>query len=171
MEHGSVTVRRLEPEEWVELRTLRLAALAADRLAFGSTLEREAGYPDDHWRAWCRRGASDPTEATFVALSGGQWVGMAGLFRADDGFHVWGMWVAPSSRRTGVGTALLGIALEWAAHRAPETPVQLDVNPSQADAVRLYRAHGFEFTGDAQPLGHDPPAVARRMARPGGAPR
>ncbi|HTW56198.1 MAG TPA: GNAT family N-acetyltransferase [Thermoplasmata archaeon] len=167
MERSSVTVRRLEPEEWVEFRALRLAALGADRLAFGSTLERESAYPDEKWRDWCRNGASDPHDATFVALHDGRSVGMAGVFHAEDGYHVWGMWVAPAQRRAGVGTALLRFALEWVALRAPGVPVLLDVNPTQEGAVRLYRAHGFEFTGDAQPLGHDPPASARRMVLPG----
>lgn len=150
------------------MRDLRLAALGADRLAFGSTLERETTYPESRWQEWASRGATGGTEATFAAVdASGAWIGMTGVFSDHGVPHLWGMWVTPKWRRRGVATQLLRTALEWARVRTPAAAVELDVNPTQADAVRLYLAHGFEFTGAEQPLGHDPPAVARQMRKAG----
>jgi hypothetical protein len=47
---GPVVVRRAEPDDWEQARTLRLLALQDAPLAFASTYEREVGLDAEQWR-------------------------------------------------------------------------------------------------------------------------
>lgn len=161
-------IRRLRADEWASFRELRLAALRCDPAAFGSTLEREQGYPDEKWRSWAAEGAEGTENATFVAEGRDrELVGLGGVFTAEGASHVWGMWVAPGHRGRGVGGALLDELVRWAKAKSPAGSVLLQVNPDQAGAVRLYETRGFRPTGRADPLGHHPPAVAIEMRQQG----
>ena len=165
MEAGSL-VRRLRSDEWQAFRQLRLESLRTDPLAFGSTVEREAAYPDERWREWARRGSMEPREATFVATDpNGALIGMVGFFSGEEGPTVWGMWVQPSRRGRGVGRSLFTTLLGWIDRILPESKVVLEVNPDQASAVRIYSANGFRFTGVERPLGHDSRATVKQMTR------
>lgn len=161
-----ITVRRLRESEWMGFRSLRLAALRTDPLAFGSTLARESAYTEEKWQDWCRDGATGEQNATFVAEDrSGDLVGMAGTFAAEGTPHVWGMWVRPEWRSRGVGRRLVDALLGWIDRGAPGRPVLLEVNPSQVAAVGVYFGRGFRFSGIEKPLGHDPPAIVRQMVR------
>src|SRR5262249_1122094 len=72
----SANVRRIQPEESLRLRALRLRALADAPLAFGSTLAREQAFADEVWRERAKDGATGRDRVTYVAEDGGQWVGM-----------------------------------------------------------------------------------------------
>jgi len=167
-----VKIRRLLPTDWPAFRALRLEALKADPLAFGSTRRRETAYPEHRWREWTQSGAAGDRSATFVVeTEPGRLLGMAGVFTDRGEYHVWGMWVSPEARGRGLGRDLLDRVLAWAGSTHPERPVRLDVNPVQTVAVRLYESRGFRPTGVRRPLGHDPPALVEEMARePAGAP-
>jgi GNAT superfamily N-acetyltransferase len=159
-------VRRLRPDDWTKFRALRLESLASDPLAFGSTLDREAAYPEEKWRGWAARGSTESQEATFVAETpDGSLVGLAGTFSSDEGPTIWGMWVRPSWRNRGIGGALLEALLDWIDQGPPGADVVLEVNPDQVPAVQAYLARGFRFSGAERPLGHHPPAIVKRMVR------
>jgi GNAT superfamily N-acetyltransferase len=156
-------VRRIRSEEGPALRELRLAALASDPLAFGSTLERERAFSPEEWQRRATAAASGGTEVIyFLADPGGPPHGMVGAFTDAGARLIVGMWVAPARRGNGGGAALLRAVLTWCRETSAETPVGLDVNPTQVAALRLYERHGFRQVGDARPLGHHPPA--RRWA-------
>lgn len=160
------TVRRIRNNDWEAFRELRLDSLRTDPLAFGSTLDRESAYPPAQWQDWCRRGASDPKEATFVAVdSSGHLIGMAGVFTREDSPNLWGMWVHPDWRRQGMARRLVLTLLDWIDQLPTTRPTVLDVNPLQQGAVSLYISLGFEFTGVEKSLGHDPSATTRQMVR------
>ena len=164
----TVKTRRLAAADWKAFRDLRLSALKADPLAFGSTLQREEAYPKDRWMSWAESGALGGESATFVAEERpGRLVGMAGVFSDKGEYHVWGMWVSPEYRNRGLGRELLDQLLSWAESTNPGREVCLDVNPVQASAVRLYEARGFRSTGKTSPLGHHEPAVVQEMRRAG----
>ena len=113
------------------------------------------------------RGATSSEAATWLAESAeSELVGMAGIFWEKGSFAVWGMWVDPRRRGTGIGTRLLQEVLRWAATARPEASVRLSVNPTQSAAVRLYRTCGFRSTGKSDPLGHTPGAFVEEMVRP-----
>ena len=159
-------IRRVVTTEWKSFRGLRLRALRADPLAFGSSFRRENAYPPHKWREWAENGARGGESATFVAEEpAGRLVGMAGAFTARDAYHVWGMWVSPELRHRGLGRQLLDRVLAWAESTNPSRGVYLDVNPDQLTAVRLYESRGFRATGKTSSLGHHAPAVVQEMRR------
>lgn len=49
MNQDAVLVRRLLPDEWRAYRAIRLRALADAPEAYGSTLARGEGLPDETW--------------------------------------------------------------------------------------------------------------------------
>jgi GNAT superfamily N-acetyltransferase len=159
-------IRRIVASEWAEFRVLRLAALKADPLAFGSNLQREKAYPPERWQQWARSGASGDETATFIVeVRAGRLVGMAGVFTDRNEYHIWGMWVSPERRGLGLGGKLLRRVLSWVQSTRPKRGVCLDVNPLQTAAVRLYESRGFRSTGKTAPLGHHSPAVVVEMRR------
>lgn len=109
-----MVVRRLGAEDASGFQALRFRALALHPEAFGASYEEEVSRsPSATARA---------LETGFVAgcESGGGLLGVAGLRRnsALKTKHrgvVWGMFVAPEGRRTGVGAALSAALLEEAA--------------------------------------------------------
>jgi ribosomal protein S18 acetylase RimI-like enzyme len=159
-----VEIRRLVESDLRSYRELRLAALSADPLAFGSTFDRESGYDEPKWADRVTRGASSTGESIWVAEERvGRLVGMIGAFTKEGAFQVFGMWVDPEYRGGGIGGRLLDRLLAWTSTMDRSAEVLLSVNPSQVAAVRLYLAHGFLPTGVVEPLGHTPGAVLHEM--------
>ncbi len=151
----SVEIRRIRTGEWAEYRDVRLRALRSDPLAFGSTLAREEGFAEQEWTDRTQRGACAADGSKFVArTSTGEFVGLIAVAKYRDEWHVFEMWTDPAWRRRGVGGRLLDAALAWFRQMAPGERLQLDVNPRQAAAERLYRSRGFRRTGTSGPLGH-----------------
>src|SRR3954470_2259876 len=108
MTDRDVTVMVLEPEDWREWRTLRLEALQAVPAAFSSTYDESLAQPDEYWRQRLR----DEQRLHFMAKVGDRAVGMVGChLGSDEGdpslADVFGMYVAKSYRRHGVGRWLL----------------------------------------------------------------
>jgi ribosomal protein S18 acetylase RimI-like enzyme len=161
-----VRVRRLKATEVEEFRALRLHALSEDPDAFGSTLERESGYDDRHWSEWTSRGATSPSESTWVAVGNdGGLVGMCGIFAQEGHSVLWGMWVDRRYRRRGVGSRLVGRLLDWqGAHHLP-SEVRLSVSPTQMGALELYARLGFVRSGKSEASPYRPNATFHEMVR------
>ncbi len=167
----TATVRRIVDQDRDRYRTLRLQALRSDPLAFGSTWSRESTYSELLWTERTHHAATSTEAATWLAeIPGGDLVGMAGVFWEKSSYVVWGMWVDPRHRGTGIGGRLLDEVLRWTELARPGAVVRLSVNPTQEAAVRLYLDRGFRRTGKVESLAHTPGAVAEEMARrPGSA--
>ena len=104
----SVSVRRVVAEDWRELKRVRLAALAIDRSAFGSTLEAEAAFGDQVWIDRARESATSDHRVTWLACAeDGRVVGMVGAHIQQQGASLFGMWVDPAHRRAGVAPVRL----------------------------------------------------------------
>jgi ribosomal protein S18 acetylase RimI-like enzyme len=139
-------VRLLVADDWAQLRTARLAALAEAPYAFASTLAREQQFTEQEWRERAARGS------TFAAWDGGAIVGLAtGLDQGRDGWHLVGMWVAPKVRGAGVADRLVTSVCELA-RRSGATSVTLWVTEVNGRARAFYRRLGFVPTGDRQPV-------------------
>jgi RimJ/RimL family protein N-acetyltransferase len=139
-----VPIRRLTAEDIDVLRKVRLDALRTDPDAFGSTLEREEGRPDEQWAGWLSR------SAMFVAEEADDPVGLAGgmvdIDQPDRAVLV-SMWIAPSSRVQDLGRGLVAAVLDWARESGKQR-VDLLVIEGNSAAIALYERCGFAFTGD-----------------------
>ena len=148
----SVRTRRVTRDEWERVRELRLRALADAPDAFGSTLDRERAHGEVEWVGWIE-GWSGSRNVLFVAEDGERWVGMAVGSRAGDepDAHLYGMWVEPSRRSSGIGASLVEQVLGWARARDVRSVIH-GVTETNAGAAAFYEQLGFADTGERDPL-------------------
>lgn len=138
-------IRRLAAADAESYRDLRLIGLRICPEAFGASYEHEASQP----LAWF----ADRLENNIVLggwSDGGTLAGIAALHipQAGKSSHkarLWGMFVAPRARRTGLATALLVQLTSNAAAAVEE--ILLAVGSANAAAVRLYEKAGFTAYG------------------------
>jgi ribosomal protein S18 acetylase RimI-like enzyme len=150
-------LRRITPEDWQDLRTVRLAALADSPTAFITRYDEAAEYPDELWQRQAVAGSAGSEQAAFLLFDGKRVCGMAaGLSQAENADEVLlvGMWVAPPYRRSGHGARLVKKVVHWAAGRGAVSVV-LGVTSGNDSAVALYESCGFSLTGRRRDLpGH-----------------
>jgi RimJ/RimL family protein N-acetyltransferase len=137
--------RRLETDDIESYRELRLEGLKNHPEAFSSSWEYEAGKPVS-W--WVERLETNMVFGGWVARS--PLVGVAGL-RVQSAVKLrhkgvlWGMYVRPEARGTGLAAALVERVVEHARTLVEE--ICLTVVTSNAAACRLYSAVGFKEYG------------------------
>ena len=89
-----------------------------------------------------------PDSAIVGAFLDGVLVGLAGVQResmaklAHKAF-IWGVYVSPEARGCGVGTKVIGHALQYASETLGVRQVNLGVNTKNIAAVALYKKLGF----------------------------
>jgi RimJ/RimL family protein N-acetyltransferase len=137
---AQIQVRRLAPAEGAAYREIRLEALRLNPEAFGSTFEAESVRPLEHFSG---RVGQCPV---FGAFRGAEIVGMAGFLGregAKDAHkgYLWGMYVRPGARNSGVGKKLAEAVIDYA--RQHVEVLQLDVVSENEAARRLYARLGF----------------------------
>jgi RimJ/RimL family protein N-acetyltransferase len=151
-----IEIRRLAQENAADpglYRDIRLEALRANPEAFGSTFETENAQPSSWF--FDRLGTSTVLGAfhdtKLVAIAG--FAIQQGQKRAHKGL-LWGMYVRPGARGTGVGRRLIEAVLELARRRVEL--IQLTVVQDNAQARRLYASLGFQDYGlEKNALKHD----------------
>jgi GNAT superfamily N-acetyltransferase len=119
MNFSGVRVRHVLGSEHNRLRQLRLASLAGDPEAFGSTYASDAAQPTEWWERSAAQSELGTSQRTFVLeADDGRWLGLA-LVRLDDetpGSAVLNaMWVAPESRGRRAAGLLCEACAAWAA--------------------------------------------------------
>jgi GNAT superfamily N-acetyltransferase len=163
----NLNIRRIRADEGLQLRALRLRALADAPMAFGSTLAREEGFAEHVWHERATGGASGGDRVTFIAERDGRWIGVAtGLENDPDGSGpvLVGMFVDPAERGHRVGAALVEAVTAWARTRGAAR-LSLWVTSTNTPGIALYDRCGFRATGEARPLGHTPSLTEMRMVR------
>lgn len=108
---GDIEVRVLAEDEWQEYRSVRLAALQDSPEAFVATHADEAAYDEALWRGRMRR------SKRLLATSEDDVVGVVSVGQAEDFpsmAELFGLWVTPARRGTGVATALVQAAADVA---------------------------------------------------------
>lgn len=151
-------VRRIAADEGEALRAIRLRALADAPLAFGSTHAREAAYPPERWREWAEASSAGGGQAFFFATDAISRapVGLAsGVIWDTDPqtAHLYAVWVAPETRGSGAGAALVDAVVAWAGEHGARR-ILTEVTIGNDAAARLYGRAGFRDTGERGPLGH-----------------
>jgi GNAT superfamily N-acetyltransferase len=139
---------------------VRLAALREAPYAFGSTFEREVAAEEESWRRrlveWAR----------FVAELEGEVAGTVGGGAGELAHTValTALWVDPRFRARGVGGALVGAVMEWAASQGCKE-VLLWVTDANQAAQRFYEQLGFARTGRVGQVRPLEPAIEYEMAK------
>jgi GNAT superfamily N-acetyltransferase len=162
----TIQIRRIRSEEWWELRSLRLRALAEVPTAYGSTLAEEQTYSDEVWHERALGTSNGCDRATFIAERKGNWLGMVtGLLDRDGrGRLLVAMFVTSAVRRQGLGLGLVEAIVLWA-RNCGANQIALWVNSENNPAIAFYKQCGFRFTGGTQPLAHIPELTEQEMVR------
>lgn len=150
-----MTIRRLLPADVTAYRALMLEAYGNDPDAFTSSVAERAALPLSWWE---RRldPELDADEVSWGAFADGLLVGVVGLgflMREKERHkaHLFGMYVQPAHRRSGLGRVLVDAALAGARARAGLRVITLTVTEGNLAAEALYARCGFERFG-VEPL-------------------
>jgi ribosomal protein S18 acetylase RimI-like enzyme len=148
-EPQTVTVCRLGADEWQAYRDIRLAMLEDSPTLFGSTHAEAASFDEQLWR---QRLADNVVILAWVGTSTAGSVMYSEFGMPDPGdCALYGMWVDPGFRGTGVGRALVE-AVVAQARVAGKRRVVLHVVSGNDPASRLYARVGFIQTGHTVPF-------------------
>jgi ribosomal protein S18 acetylase RimI-like enzyme len=145
-----MSIRRITSTDAALLREVRLRALSDTPMAFGSTHAREIAFAPEEWQSRADRLSHSPDGGTFFAFDADQCCGIIGGFRRENDAStatVVSMWVAPESRRCGIGEKLIDAVAHWV-QQNDMFSLLLDVVENNAPAIAFYQKCGFAFTGE-----------------------
>lgn len=146
---SDITVRRLGVDEWEQYRSVRLAALKESPDAFSAKHDDEAAEPETFWRARMQR------STRLVAERDGMPLGIASVGPAsedDPGLaQLFGLWVAPEARGTGVATELVRAGAHTAADAGKRQLIYW-VGTENGRAVAFASGFGFRPTAERRPM-------------------
>ena len=142
-------IRVLHNSDAASFQYLRLNALRECPTAFSSSYEEECEIPLSRV---AERLSPTPDRAVFGALADGSLIGIVGLQRESPRklshkAFIWGVYIAPTHRKRGVGRSLLQATLDHAAGMPGLRQVTLSSNAANAASIALYKALGFEPFG------------------------
>jgi ribosomal protein S18 acetylase RimI-like enzyme len=137
---NSFSIRRLTPSDAGVFRSIRLEALQNAPEAFGSTFEKESAESVQYFVDRLAR------NVVFGGFFDQSLVGVAGFYKQEGTkmSHkgvLWGMYVKPEARGSGVAAALVEALLEHACKEVEQ--VQLTVVVNNARVRRFYERMGF----------------------------
>jgi len=138
----ATSVRVLDEGEWQEYRAIRLAALQDAPDAFASTFGEESQLDEATWRAAMVRAHR------LLALQGSTAVGVVSVGPVADeeeASDVFGLWVAPEVRNTGVAWQLVEAAAQQAV-RDGSSRLYYWVSTENGRAVAFATNFGFRVT-------------------------
>ena len=151
----------VKPDEWTELKRLRLEALQNEPRAYGDTFEAAQNYLDEHWQAMAR------DRNYFVAVDAdGTFVGMLSGDRHFErsGHWMFGFYVTPAFRGQGVADELVAAVTKWAID-SQGISLNLYVTQTVERANGFYRRLGFEKTGATVTMDRDPRIVLDHLRK------
>ncbi len=143
----SATVRTLGGEDWRSFRQLRLAALQEAPEAFVNSYADESAYDEAFWRVRLGRATR------IIATINQEPVGIASIGSADDpsSGDLYGLWVAPEHRGTGVAMTLVQASARQA-QADGRRKITLWVGTDNGRAVAFFSSMGFRPTDDRRPM-------------------
>ena len=143
--HPPFKIRRLEPHDAAIYREMRLEGLRTHPETFGAAWEDEIEQPSAWWSELLESNTVFGGWTDGTALLGVAGFYVPGAAKQRHKARLWGMYVRPAARGTGLAAALLQRVIEQARPLVEE--IRLTVMASNTAAHRLYRAAGFEPYG------------------------
>ena len=142
-------VRTLQEGDWGQYRTIRLLSLSQSPQSFENSAEDESSLTNDEWIKRVK-----PCEDAYIAgaFEGSTLIGIAGFARARKEktrhkSYLWGVFVEPNYRRSGIATKLLGKLLRDASAMTGVSQIQLAVSADNVEAIALYKKFSFTIYG------------------------
>jgi ribosomal protein S18 acetylase RimI-like enzyme len=145
-----IELKPMSPGQWRLHKTMRCAALADAPYAYSNTLEDALKRSDEDWAHLTRRYTSDPSSITYFAFDNQIACGMSACVIDEREAEMFGVWVAPTHRRKGVGSALIKFACTWAESYGA-VRLNVGVYEDNTGALALYRSVGFCDSGLTKP--------------------
>lgn len=147
---SELTVRALTEDDWEAYRAVRLEALRESPEAFVATVDEESAYDESRWRERMKR------STRLLAERDGRAVGVAsvGQARTSDDRNVgeiFGLWVSPEHRGSGVATALVHRGADQA-RKTGQSHVVYWVGTENGRAVAFASGMGFRPTDHRRPM-------------------
>lgn len=159
-------VRRIAAEDVEAHRAIRAEMLADAPAAFIETSGQFAARRRADVAERVRQRATSPDSAQFVAFARGACIGSSIVARTPDRpaeAGLFGVYVTPAYRGTGVVDALVAACLDWA-RAAGCTEARLEVVTGNDRARRVYERHGF-VPAEVLPHPTAPGATELRLRR------
>ncbi|MBO3102715.1 GNAT family N-acetyltransferase [Cellulomonas fengjieae] len=153
-------IQQVTEDDWPLVQDVRLRSLREDPALLGASLVREERFVESHWRMRLR------TSTTWVAVDdAGTGRGIVTMMQEPgsptDDRHIVSLWVAPESRRQGVGWSLVD-AVRQAAGEQDARTVSLWLLDGNHAAGDLFVRSGFTRTGERQVVPRDPSQTEER---------
>ncbi|WP_048552720.1 GNAT family N-acetyltransferase [Nostocoides japonicum] len=147
---ADITVRALTEEDWETYRSARLEALTESPEAFVATVEDEERFPEQEWHNRMTR------SVRLLAEVDGEQAGVASIGEATTEeeptvAELFGLWVRPASRGTGVASALVKAGADTARERG-RTHLTYWVGSDNGRAVAFASGFGFRPTDSRRPM-------------------
>ncbi|WP_284777452.1 GNAT family N-acetyltransferase [Agrobacterium sp. lyk4-40-TYG-31] len=140
------SIQKLSTIDAEAYRDLRLEGLAAHPEAFGASFEDEAVLSVDDFAQRLEQGNVFGARCTDTnALVGAVGLRISTASKTRHKGAIWGMYVRPQTRGSGIGAALIKHALDYAKPLVEE--VTIIVGASNIAAHKLYIKMGFEQYG------------------------
>jgi ribosomal protein S18 acetylase RimI-like enzyme len=141
-------IRLLTQEDTQAFVELRREALECEPLAFAASIEDDRGLDP----AFVRQLLDDTDERAIFGAFTPELVGIVGIYRdphrkAAHKAHIWGMFVRPEFRQSGIGGSLLSAAIRHIRGMVEVSQIHLSVSETAETALRLYEKHGFKIWG------------------------
>ena len=149
---------------------VRLLSLLDAPYAFGGTYFDSVQQPAERWAERAASSSAGGSSAIYLAHGPHGIVGMAGAYQPADEpgtRHIYGVWVERGLREQGLARRLVETLIEWAGASGAER-CELWVSESNAPAVGLYQALGFEDAGVRRPMPSNPSTSEKKLVRPAG---
>ena len=148
LDRKALVIRRLHIDDAAAYVDLRREMLLYSPLAFASSASDDLFASLETTRERLRRAS----ESVIFGAFDPNLVGAVGLYRdrhvkSSHKVHLWGMFVAPDHRRTGIAADLLNVTLQYARDLTDVTWVQLSVSAAAPAARKLYERSGFRLWG------------------------
>jgi ribosomal protein S18 acetylase RimI-like enzyme len=139
-------IRPLAPSDASAFRALRIRALIDHPEAFGRTAQEVDSV--EVWTERLRVDAGSELDCLLGAFESDRLVGIAGCHRERavkqrHVAHIWGVYVVPEHRRTGLGRRIFAAALDRARTWPGLEQIWLDVTTVNTGARALYASYGF----------------------------
>lgn len=157
-----LSLRWLTADQWLELREIRLAALADSPRFFLGRYEDEARHTARWWRGKCSRGKWG------LAYLGEEPIGLVGVTLCHDipanGRYIESLWITPAWRRFGLASDFIGKVMEDLAADGVDS-IWLWILDGNDAAWNFYKRLGFTAERGPVEIPQYPGRSETRMTR------